>query len=100
MDFITNLQWKFELILVQFFIDFRLDSTGYTALTAEAEAKLVSIKNIKNAMDHNFDMASCTLKEDELLTKTEVRDNFFYFSVGMNITNIFLFFRLTILLML
>ena len=25
-------------------------------------------------MDHNFDMASCTLKEDELLTKTEVRD--------------------------
>ena len=64
MDFITNLQWKFELILVQFFIDFRLDSTGYTALTAEAEAKLVSIKNIKNAMDQNFDMASCTLKED------------------------------------
>ena len=81
MDFITNLQWKFELTLVQFFIDFRLDSTGYTALTAEAEAKLVSIKNIKNAMDQNFDMASCTLKEDELLTKTEVRDNFFFISV-------------------
>ena len=65
------------MILVQICIDFRLDSNGYTALTAEAEAKLVSIKNIKNAMDHNFDMASCTLKEDELLTKTEVRDKFF-----------------------
>ena len=25
-------------------------------------------------MDQNFDMASCTLKEDELLTKTEIRD--------------------------
>ena len=67
------------MILVQIFIDFRFDSTGCTALTAEAEAKLVSIKNIKNAMDQNFDMASCTLKDDELLTKTEVRDIFFLF---------------------
>ena len=72
------------MILVQICIDFRFDSTGCTALTAEAEAKLASIKNIKNAMECNFDMASCTLKEDELLTKTEVRE-IFYFNVGMNI---------------
>ena len=59
------------MILVQICIDFRYDSTGCTALTAEA--KLVSIENIKNAMDCNFDKTSCTLKEDELLTSTGVR---------------------------
>ena len=44
-------------------------------------------------MDHNFDMASCTLKEDELLTKTEVREIFlwnrfsgFVFKLGVSVT--------------
>ena len=60
------------MILVQICIDFRFDSTGCNALTAET--KLVSIENIKNAMDCNFDKTSCTLKEDELLTSTGVRD--------------------------
>ena len=57
------------MILVQICIDFRYDCTALTA-----EAKLVSIENIKNAMDCNFDKTSCTLKEDELLTSTGVRD--------------------------